>query len=108
MKRLNIDSAIKRYNNIVCGLGYEHSSIGTRFSEDTEGWNLKDMVAECDYFLSCYYEDGHANGDMRYGDAEERKMWRSETAKLKRFIDTYEPFVKDMKVTQGHCSRFDN
>lgn len=42
------------------------------------------MVAECDYALSCYYEDGHCNAEMRLSkDIEERKMWKTETGKLK-------------------------
>lgn len=109
MKKVNMESAIKRYNDLMCSLAYEHNTIGTRFSENTENWNLRDMVAECDYVLSCYFEDGHMNGDLRYSDdPEERKMWRSETGKLERFIHTYEPFVKNMKCESGHCSRFDN
>ena len=109
MKNLNIESATKRYNNIMFDLCYEHNTIGTRYSENTENWNLRDMVAECDYVLSCYYEDGHCNGDMRYSDDEnERKMWKSETGKLKRFIEAYKPFIKDMKCVCGHCSNYDN
>lgn len=77
MKNLNMKSATKRYNDIMNGMGYEHNTINTRFSENTDGWNLRDMVAECDYVLSCYYEDGHCNSEMRYSsDSEERKMWK--------------------------------
>ena len=109
MAELNMKKAIRRYNSIVGDIGYEHLQIGTRFSEDTENWNLRDMVAECDYVLSCYYESGHCNGDMRYSnDPEERKMWKSETGRLKRFIEAFEPFIGDMVCTGVHCSRFDN
>lgn len=54
--KLNIEKVIQRYNNIMCSIGYEHCTIGTDFSESTEGWNLRDMVAECDYTLSTYFE----------------------------------------------------
>lgn len=109
MKKLNIESATKRYNTIMEVLGYEHNTIGTKFSENTEGWNIRDMVAECDYALSCYYEPGHANNDMRYSDEpEERKMWKSETGKLKRFIEAYKPFISGLKCVSGHCSQYDN
>lgn len=36
MKKLNMESAIKRYNDIMYSCGYEHSTIGTRYSEGTE------------------------------------------------------------------------
>ena len=47
MKYLNIDKAIQRYNQIVCSIGYEHIRVGTRFSENTENWNIRDMVLAC-------------------------------------------------------------
>ena len=109
MKNLNIKTAIKRYNDIMGNIGYEHNQIDTCFSEGTENWNLRDMIAECDYILSCYYEEGHCNGDMRYSEDEyERKLWRSETGRLKRFIEAYKPFIKDLKCATGHCSSYDN
>lgn len=109
MKTLNLETAIKRYNGIMGDIGYEHNQIGTRFSENTENWNLRDMVAECDYALSCYYEDGHVNGEMRYSeDPEERKTWKSETGRLERFIKAYEPFIDDLVCFEGHCSKYDN
>lgn len=109
MKQLNIAAATKRYNDLMFSLCYEHNTIGTKLSEDTEGWNLRDMVAEVDYVLSGYYESGHMNAEMRYSDdEEERKAWRSETGKLKRFINAYEPFIGDLVCVSGHCSKYDN
>ena len=108
MKKLNMESALKRYNDIMYDVVYEHSTIGTRFSENTENWNLRDMVAEADYLLSCYYEEGHARCDDRHLSEDDYKIWVSETGKLKRFIKAYEPFVEDMICEAGHCSRFDN
>ena len=102
-------SAIKRYNNLMEELCYEHNTIGTSLSEDTEKWNLRDMVAECDYTLSTFYESGHCNGDTRYSDdPDDRKYWRQYTGKLSRFIKHYEPYIKELKCSEGHCSRFDN
>ena len=105
MKQLNMKKAIERYNGIMNSIGYEHCTIGTNFSESTEGWNLRDMVAECDYVLSTYYEYGHANEEMKQ---ECYKTWKSETGKLQRFIKAYEPYIKDMECISGHCSKFDN
>ena len=45
MKNLNMKSAIKRYNGIMLGMGYEYLTIGTILSEGTDNWNIRDMVA---------------------------------------------------------------
>ena len=108
MKKFNFENAVKRYNKIMNSICQEHLTIGTRFSENTEYWNIRDMVAEADYQLSCYYESGHINADMRYGDEYERKTWRSEVGKLTRFIKAYEPFIKDLVCGTNHCSKYDN
>lgn len=109
MKNLNMKAVIKRYNGIMESIGYEHNTINTKFSENTEDWNIRDMVAECDYILSCYYESGHCNNDLRYSsEPEERKMWKLETGKLKRFIEAYKPFIGGLKCVSGHCSQYDN
>lgn len=113
-------------------LCYEHNTIGERLSENTENWNLRDMVAECDYVLGTFYEDGHANNDGQYPDyweitAEdildkrrydrlvkhndgEKKLhqeWLSMTRRLRNFIKAYEPFINDMECAEGHCSQYD-
>ncbi len=99
-------SALRKYNEIMWYLCYEFNTIGTSFSENTQNWNLRDMVAECDYVLSTYYETGHCNCDELKRD--NYKAWRSETGKLKRFIAHWEPYISDMKCASGHCSRYDN
>lgn len=109
MKKLNMESAIRRYNDLMYYLAREHNTIGEPLSEHTENWNLRDMVAECDYELSTYYEGGHMNEEMRRSDdPEERKIWRAEVGRLTRFIKRYEPFIGDMVCTVGHCSKYDN
>lgn len=109
MKNLNMESAIKRYNSIMYSLAREHNTIGQFLSENTSEWNLRDMVAECDYELSTYYEVGHCNEEMRHShDEDERKTWRSDVGKLTRFIKRYEPFIEDMVCAEGHCSKYDN
>ena len=132
MKNLNIKTATKRYNSIMNDLCYEHNTIGERLSENTENWNLRDMVAECDYVLGTFYEDGHANNDGQYPDYweitaedildkrrydrlvkhndEEKKLhqeWLSMTRRLRNFIKAYKPFINDMECAEGHCSQYD-
>lgn len=109
MKKLNMKSVLKRYNDIMYSLCYEHNTIGEPLSENTSEWNLRDMVAECDYVLSTYYESGHCNEEMRHSYYEEgRKTWRSDIGKLTRFIKAYEPFIDGMICAEGHCSKYDN
>ena len=97
--------AKREYNTIMFNCGLDYLTINTEYSEDTDGWNLRDMVAECDYQLSTYYEGGHCNNDLKNDDP---KTWRSETGRLKRFIDKYDQSVRGMICTTGHCSKYDN
>lgn len=85
----NIGKVIVRYNALMETIGYEHSTIGTEYSEDTENWGIKEMVEECKYYLETYYEGGHSNNDLRYGSSDEKKEWASHVGKLKRFIAKY-------------------
>lgn len=110
MKKLNMARATDRYNGIMFDVGADHLTVGIPgYSEDTDGWNLRDMIAEADYVLSTYYENGHVNNDLRFSEEEEeRKAWRSDTGKLKRFIQAYEPFAVDLVCKDSHCSKYDN
>jgi uncharacterized protein YjcR len=105
MKELNIKRATNRYNDIMEVLGYDENTIGTWLSESTDGWNIRDMVAECSYILSTYYEEGHTNHELKEYD---HKMWVSQVGKLKRFIATYKPFINGVKCVCRHCSIYDN
>lgn len=102
---LNMENVVKRYNKLMNDVCYEHHTIGERLSENTESWNLRDMVAECDYILSTYYEEGHTNWWLKQ---EDRAAWASETEKLKRFIKRYEPFIDGLTCYCNHCSKYDN
>ena len=108
MKQFNFEKAVARYNALMEFLGREHLTIGTRLSEDTDNWNIRDMVAEADYQLSTYEEDGHYNSEIKYGSAEERKIWKSETGRLRRFINAYLPYIDGLNTVSGHCSKYDN
>lgn len=101
-------TAVKKYNEIMETLGNVYLTIGTSFSVNTENWNLRDMVAECDYVLSTYYEEGHVNYEMRFSDdMDDRKMWRSHVGMLSRFIKHWWKYACYMKCTEGHCSKYD-
>ena len=97
--------AVKRYNSIMNSIAREYLTIGTKLSENTKGWNLRDMVAECDAQLKSYYEGGTSNSDLKYEDPQ---AWRSETGKLKRFIDHYKDQIEGIVCTDWHDSKYDN
>lgn len=101
----NMSTVIKRYNEIMTKAGADHRTIGTRFSQDTDGWGLEEMIEEAKYWLSTYYEADHANAQMRYGDEYERKAWRSETGKFERFIKAYEQYVSSVKTTTAEVEK---
>lgn len=102
--------AVEEYNNIMYKLGYEHNTIGTRFSEDTEDWNLRDMLAECDYVLDTYSESGHANYEMLHGsDGKDGiEQAEKEIAELKKFLKKYDKEgTKLNTMACRHCSKYD-
>lgn len=111
MKHLDIEKAKNRYNKLMFELCLEYLTIDTNYSESTNDWNIRDMVAECDYQLGLYYEYGTTPYDElhhRYG-TDDYKNALSITGKLKRFINTYSKFIDGVKCTQNHLSRkYDN
>ena len=74
-----------KYNNLMNSLCLEHLTIGTMYSQGTEGWGKEEMIKEVKYQLSLYYQWGTSAGDMREDDPA---TWRKEVNKLKRFLQT--------------------
>ena len=114
------EKAKQEYNEIMYSIGIEFATIGTNFSEGTEGWNLRDMVSEMQYHLDCCYEDGNANADGRsisflmntYGmDVEtahdEHTGWLTKTRMLRAFINKYKKEALALNCAMCHCSKFD-
>ena len=106
------EKAIKRYNDIMWDLCREHLTIGTRLSENTENWNLRDMISEMQYTLdmydsedSIYWIDAHDPDQP--GDREWYRVWYNEKARMRRFINRYKDEALTMTCTEGHCSRYD-
>lgn len=108
MKDINMAKVTKRFNDLMYDLCLDHLTIGTSSSENTDGWNLRDMVSETQYQLDIHFEDGNLNCELRYESPEGLRQWRSEVGKLRRFIDAYKPYITDMKCVAGHCSKWDN
>jgi hypothetical protein len=75
----------QKYNKLMNSLCLEHLTIGTMYSQGTEGWGKEEMIKEVKYQLSLYYQWGTSSGDMREDDPA---TWRKEVNKLKRFLQT--------------------
>lgn len=100
----------EQYNSIMYELGYEYKTIGNEWSDCTEEWNERDMVAECDAILSTFYESGHSNEALRNSDnAEDKAFWRKSVNKLCRFVSKYKPLADNMICNGYHnSSKYDN
>ena len=130
ISKRRMETAIKKYNKIMYQLCLEHNTIGTKLSERTEEWNLRDMVSECQYQLDCFNEEGHDCYEALHalddgctmtlddlmdgrGIAEYQRKFKSvESAKadmkaLRGFINQYKKDISDMECHQGHCSMWD-
>lgn len=106
-KDLDMGKIVKRYNNMMYFMCLEHLTIGTRFSENTEGWNLRDMVSEAQYQLDLHYDEDTMTGQERYSKCDGGRQWRCEVGRLARFIAAYAPYTNDLECKEGHCSKYD-
>lgn len=116
MAELDMKKAIKSYNDIMFHISREHNTIGTSYSEETENWNLRDMVSEMAYTLemyestSCiYWEEAHDPYQPRRSDGRGKFYveWINDKARMKRFIKKYESFIDGIECATGHCSNYD-
>lgn len=120
MTMKTFENAKKEYNAIMYDIGCEFVTIGTRFSENTDEWTIRDMVSEAQYHLDCCYEDGNANAEAKdivflmdaYGMSEEcarddHASWLKKTRRLRNFVRKYKDLAMQEKCFQGHCSKFD-
>ena len=102
---------LKSYNKLMFHLAMEYDTIGTIYTENPEmrnNWNLRDMVSEVQYILDFYNEPDTVFSEMAESDdPEDRKRWRDDCSRMKRFIARYKDEALTMECTSGHCSKFD-
>lgn len=106
MKHLNFERAKDRFDGIADEWMYEDA-----LTVYNPNWNIRDLVAEMDYLLSTFYDEGHTHYmmiDPIYANEESRKEWRSAVGKIKRFITAYTPFIEGVTCADSHGSKFDN
>ena len=92
---INNQKIVKRWNSVMNNICCEYLTIGTTLSEleyHKEYYGIEDgisinwMLKEARYWLSCYYESGNCRCDDRFLDADNYKIWVSESGMLKRLI----------------------
>lgn len=109
-----MDKAVKRYNNLMYALGYDYHTIGTSDTDDPRinNWNLRDMISEVQYWLDFYQSDDCIYREEAYDTSYPNhkalyKQYRSDLAKMQRFIAAYEKEALAMVCYEGHCSKYD-
>ena len=104
MKKSDFEKAVKKYDELIYLFYCEDDMVGDD-EEKQKKWNLRDLVAEMDYCLSRFYEEGNANFEDRIDDYDK---WLSDTRKMKRFIQRWLPKCNNMKPYEKHCSYYDD
>ena len=132
MKKLNFEQVKTEYNDIMFAYCWEHCTVDTKYSENTEGWNLRDRVSEVQYHLDTCYEEGNAESEGRHPEywkidsscilskekydyvtrhnEQEKKSheeWLKKTRRLRSFVRKYEKHIEEIQCIEGHCSCFD-
>ncbi len=105
-------SPVKQYNDIMFDIAHEHVTIGTRYSEGTEEWNLRDMVSEMQYVLDLWSDPSSIAWQDAHDDSQPShkpwyREWINEKARMKRFVNKHVKEALTMKCHEGHCSRYD-
>lgn len=66
-------------------------NISTDDNKAISDYTLKEVLAECRYVLSCFYESGHVNYDwLNSDDKNQKREALKEIKALKSFIKKYE------------------
>lgn len=105
-------NAITQYNNIMRDICREYNTIGTSFSEGTEGWTIRDMVSEMQYTLDIYNDEGciyleEAHDETQPADKPWYKEWINQKRRMERFIEKYKGEAAKAECTMRHCSIYD-
>ena len=104
--------ATKWYNDIMNSICREHNTIGTNYSENTDSWTLRDMVAEMYYTLEIYNDPNciywmDAHDESQSPDKPWYKNWINEKRRMERFINKYKDIAMEYTCKERHCSIYD-
>lgn len=103
-RKTDFEKAVGKYDELISVFYSGDDTIGDD-EEKKKKWNLRDLVAEMDYCLFRYYEEGNACFEDRKYDYDK---WLSATRKMKRFIQRWLPACEGMKPYEEHCSHYDD
>lgn len=103
-RKTDFEKAVKKYDELIT-LFYSGDETVEDNAEKRENWNLRDLIAEMDYCLSRYYEEGNACFEDRKYDYKE---WFSAVKRMKRFIQRWLPKCNHMRPYEKHCSYYDD
>lgn len=110
------DKGRKKYNEIMFSINREYLTIGTDKSQNTENWNLRDMVSEMKYTLDIYadpqgmyWEEAHDPSQPKRsnGVGQWYYEWMQTMRKMERFIDNYARHIGYMECHEPHNSNYD-
>lgn len=87
-KKLNMTSAIKRFNDVMRDVGAEHFEISDD-NDVTKNWNIRDMVRQAQAELDSRYQSEH----MPRG-AEDKRYFKNEKNRLESFVRAYTPYIE--------------
>jgi len=101
-----------QYNNLMFDIAFYHNTIGTIYSENTDGWNLRDAVSETQYTLemfldpdTIFFQDGH---DPDQGSHRPwYKEWKNSVGRMKRFINRWRDDALKLHCAVNHSSDYD-
>lgn len=82
--------AEKEYNKLM---DYIRAGLSRTDREFYFFKTIKDLIKECQYWISCYHESGHLRCIEECEDKIERAMLKNEESRLVKFVKKYERFV---------------
>lgn len=103
-------NTITTYNNIMTAVAREYNTIGTQYSEGTEGWNVRDMVAEVQHVLDVFldpdsgeYEDAH-DTPVIAGYRPWYEQYKNLVRRMRRFIEAHKDEAMTMECATEHST----
>lgn len=101
----------KQFIDLADILDYDEEYIfgGDETKEEMKArWTARDFVSEIDYYLGTYFENGHANCDMRDDGEKWRKEWYRKVGFARRYLKHMVPITAGTPVSTEHSSQYDD